>query len=530
LFKDKPNVTFKYSHLYRDGDKSSTIWGQTHPALIFPSVGLTPSVYDIDETRDIFQLDAKHHYKLTDFGAGVRYEIADLNNALKISQYPGEPPVGPAAQDRKITDRQDVSYDLFSAHAFSETWFKPDLMFSSGFMYTSMRSDFSGDRIYGNDFDVNYVPNPGNGAGYNNLKGFSHENEYVLNANLLSVPLKTLTIVPSIRVQQKDWGASSQSELTLSGATTGPFGSDADGDSLDVRERIDARFSGITNWVLYASTEWTEGRGNLEEDGGIYLGSPILRETDTTRFFQKYGLGAKWYPLRKLSLDFGGYYKNNNYDYDHDVDNTPNNGGDAYPAFLVMQNFDTYDGYTRLTFRPLHNLTLVTRYEFQYSTVHTKPDSVTGLGEAESAKITSHILAQNVSWSPWSRLYLQLGFNYVLSETETPAADFTQAVLDAQNNYWTLNFNSGFVLDNKTDLNLGYTYYRADNYDNNSAFGVPYGAGAEQHGVNVTLSRWLSAKVRLNLRYGFYHYVDDTFGGNYNYDAHLVYSSLEYRF
>ena len=27
LFKDMPNVIFKYSHLYRDGEKSSTIWG-----------------------------------------------------------------------------------------------------------------------------------------------------------------------------------------------------------------------------------------------------------------------------------------------------------------------------------------------------------------------------------------------------------------------------------------------------------------------------------------------------------------------
>jgi hypothetical protein len=63
----------------------------------------------------------------------------------------------------------------------------------------------------------------------------------------------------------------------------------------------------------------------------------------------------------------------------------------------------------------------------------------------------SQIIAQNISWSPWSRLYLQVGFNYVLSETKTPAADYTSAILNAQNNYWTVNFNSGFVLDNKTD-------------------------------------------------------------------------------
>ena len=107
--KDIPSFHFKYTHAYRDGDKGSTIWGQTHPGLINPSVGLVPTVQSIDEKRDIIELDVKHHIKTTDFGVGVRYEFGNLNNARKISQYPGEPAVLGVAQDRKITDRQDVS-------------------------------------------------------------------------------------------------------------------------------------------------------------------------------------------------------------------------------------------------------------------------------------------------------------------------------------------------------------------------------------------------------------------------------------
>jgi len=311
---------------------------------------------------------------------------------------------------------------------------------------------------------------------------------------------------------------------------TGPFASNSNDDSLDVRERLDARYTGFTNWMLYARAEWTESQGNLDEAGGIYLGSPIQRETADTRFFQKYGLGLKWYPLRRVSVDFGGYYKSNAYDYDHRSDNTPNNGGNRYPAYLVMQDFETCDGYTRLTLRPLPNLTLVTRYEYQLSTVNTRPDVISGLSEVESARLISHILAQNVSWSPWSRLYLQAGFNYVLSETKTPAADYTQAILNAQNNYWTFNFNSGFVLDDKTDLNLGYSYYRANNYEDNSSFGVPYGAGAEQHGITAIVGRQLTQKLRLTVRYGYYRYRDEVSGGNYDYNAHVVFTSLQYRF
>jgi len=152
------------------------------------------------------------------------------------------------------------------------------------------------------------------------------------------------------------------------------------------------------------------------------------------------------------------------------------------------------------------------------------------LGEVESSQMTSHIIAQNVSWAPWSRLYLQAGFNYVLSETKTPTSDYTQAVLNSANNYWTLNFNSGLVLDNKTDLNLGYTYYRADDYTDNSLVGVPYGAGAEEHGVTATITRRLTERLRLTLRYGYFHSEDDPSGGHNNYDAHVLYSSLQYRF
>jgi hypothetical protein len=525
--KKWPAITFKYAHQFREGAKGSTSWGQTHPGLIYPARGIVPSFYDIDEERDIFELNAKHHIKATDFGIGVRYETGDLNNARKIWQWPSE---GAPAGESRITDREGSSYDLFNVHAFSETRIKKNLFFSAGFLFVNLDSDFSGSRIYGSDFDVAYAPSAINGAGYTNLFGGGHKHEYVLNLNLMSTPLKNLTITPSIRVQREDWNADSSSYPSLGSSTPGFLASKSDGDAIDVRERLDVRYTGFTNWVLYAQGEWTEGQGCLNESGGSYLGGPILRDSEDDRWFQKYSAGVRWYPARKATVDAGGYYKLNRYDYDHELDSTLNSSANRYPAYLVMQDFETYDGNVRLTLRPRQNVTLVSRYEYQLSTIHTKPDSISGLGDVESSEMTSHIFAQNVSWSPWSRLYLQAGFNYVASETETPTSDHTQAVLDAQNNYWTLNFNSGLVLDNKTDLHLGFTYYRADNYTDNSTVGMPYGAGAEEHGITATVVRRLAKNLRLSLKCGYFHYEDETSGGNNNFDAHLVYSSLQYRF
>ncbi|HLH53326.1 MAG TPA: hypothetical protein VKY92_06890 [Verrucomicrobiae bacterium] len=523
-----PQVKFKYTHNFRDGDKSSTSWGLTHPDTDVTR-SISPSFHDISEHSDTFQLDVTHHVKATEFGAGFSYQTGKLEDSLKIDQFPGEP------VEQKITDRQQTSYDLFNAHAFTETWIKKDLFLSTGLSYSDLDNTFSGSRIYGSDFDVNYVPAAQNGFGYYGLTGGSRLDEYVMDVNLMARPVGHLTIVPSIRVQKEDTDASFTGTETLSDNTTTPFNGNSNRGMLDVRERLDVTYNGFTNWVLYARGEVTEGNGNLTENGGLVqingIGvPPIQRETDDSRFFQKYSIGARWYPLRKLTIDVGGYYKLNDYNYDNNIDSTPNTSANRYPAYLLVQNFETYDGNVRLTLRPAQTVTLVTRYEYQISSIHTRPDPITGLQEAESSKMTSHILAQDVSWAPWTRLYFQAGFNYVLSDTRTPTSDYTQAILKAQNNYWTLNFTTGFVIDNKTDLNVGYFYYLADNYQDNSSSGLPLGSGAEEHGVNATLTRRLTKHLRVSLRYGYYHYDDETFGGHQDFYGHLVYTSLRYRF
>ncbi|HLP76116.1 MAG TPA: hypothetical protein VK327_04295, partial [Candidatus Paceibacterota bacterium] len=144
------------------------------------------------------------------------------------------------------------------------------------------------------------------------------------------------------------------------------------------------------------------------------------------------------------------------------------------------------------------------------------------------------ILAGNVSYVPWSRLSLQAGANYVISETKTGASEINQTtgfreMLNAQNNYWTVNFNALFVVDDKTDLNLGYFYYQADNY-RNMVEGLALGSGASEHGVTALATRRLTQNLRLKVRYAFFRSEDELYGGHNDYDAHVVFTSLQYRF
>jgi hypothetical protein len=92
-----------------------------------------------------------------------------------------------------------------------------------------------------------------------------------------------------------------------------------------------------------------------------------------------------------------------------------------------------------------------------------------------------------------------------------------------------VNFNSDVVLDDRTDLDLGYYYYHADDFQN-PVNGLALGAGAEEHSATATLTRRISKNLRASLKFAFTHYEDSSTGGYGNYDALIVSSSLQYRF
>ena len=110
-----PALTFKYTHSYRDGEKSSTIWSPVHPDLFAdPTLtqGLGPSYYDINEKIDTFQLNATQHVKETDLALGLQYQTANLNDALYTTRYLTDPVPPTAAY---VTDQQKTTYNLFDS-------------------------------------------------------------------------------------------------------------------------------------------------------------------------------------------------------------------------------------------------------------------------------------------------------------------------------------------------------------------------------------------------------------------------------
>lgn len=522
-----PQLTIRYSHTERVGQKSSTVWGETADTGGRGPRSISPAVLDLERIRDLVMLDLAKTVKGTRLGLGLRYERQDNDDGRWLRRYPGES----GGLDRRVTQHDRTEADLFNVHATSETPISSKVKLTAAYGFTDLGTDTSGYRVYGSTFDPDVAQRlPASGT-FENLVGGSDMQQHVGNINLLAQLANKLVLVPSVRIESRGVDGSSLFSAPAAPFTGSSYLAENERNLLDVSEGLDLRYTGVTNWVFYARGAWLQGSGDLSEtlSNASTATDVSWRETDDERTSQKYSAGANWYPWRRLSFGAEYYHKIRENEFDHPLDSTANLPGsfNRYSAFLRAQEFTTDDVNFRVTWRPRSNLSLIGRYDMQLSQIDSQADH---LASVQAAELTSHIGSGSVSWVPLSRLYLQGSLSYVHDRTTSPVTDLTAAVQDAENDYWTANATVGFALDDQTDLEAQYLFYRADNFADNSDFGQPYGAGAEDHGVSAGILRRLSARVRLSLKYGFFTSHDQTSGGNRDYTSHLVYSTLQYRF
>ena len=548
-----PEITIRYSHEFRQGMKDSTIWGDTTLTglAVQPTRKIVPSFRDIDETRDIFSFEASKTIGNTDVLLGMRYEHNENDDSLSMERNAGQIGVVPSGQ-RWSTQRQNDDVDLFSGHGITETRITDSLWFTSGYSYTTLENDLSGTRIFGTHFDSAFgepVPTLGSfDHAFIDLAGTAQVREHVANANLFWMPLESLAVLTGFRYTHENLDTESTFLAEEPVPNTPPFTptNPADGfhygpptlgtggrlaDYDRFAQRLELRYTGIANWVLYAEGEWEEEYGHVNENQNIDGDVPL--DKNTNALGQKYTIGANWYPTMRLNLS--GQYYHRIASYDNDLFSSAHQR-------LLSQDWNTDDLNVRITFRPkippcLGTLALVTRYDF----VHTSIDGqwvVAGetLNEEQTGEIKEHVITESINWNPLARFYLQANVSYTLNQTDTPASNInldpqtSPTVVNFRNDYWTVTSSFGYIIDDRTDFYADYSFYCANDHFKNAVVAVPYGLGATEHAASATLTRQLTKNMRLLLRYGYFNYRDETSGGHNNYRAHSLYSGLQVRF
>ena len=540
---DLPEITLRYAHDTRDGDKRSLAWGTTRQTDGLGPRSIVPAYLSVDESRDRVAIDVSHRLRKTmTVGGGFRWASRRSDRNRNMALQPGE-----AVGDRRITDAEDVDSDLVQIRTFTiNTLRKQRVQVTTSYAYTELDSDLTGSRIYGSSwgaaFDPMFAQRRANDLGYTSLVGSSRLAEHVGTFNALWAPLRSLRIRAGTRVRNQRVDAVSTSDATnvesagvipFLTTTIAPLRADGDSGTLSVEETLEARYTGIRNLVLFGRADLEQRHGDITESlAEQSLGSLRLeRDSVVDGFDQRYAAGLNWYPTRGVLFTAKGFIDDRSTDYSHRNDSTSNarTSPDRYSSYIEDYDLRRYGAHGAATWT-VAGVRLRGSYDYIRSEIEIAKDL---LERIDAAEIRSHAFGLSASWS-LGAAYLQSAASYVLNETDTPADDLAgsagQLVRLVANDYVTGQFIAGVALDERTEAQGLYTFYRADNYEDNSRFSQPYGASLDEHGLSLGIRRQLTDALESSLRYGYFTSDDDEMGGFDDYDGHLIYGSVRYAF
>ncbi len=524
-----PNQTllkFRLEQGIRDGSKSSTKWGDSSLA----GRNIVPSFYNIDEETTTLTVDiGNESQEEVKWNVGGRYHEAKLNNAHWFRRRPFE------SADRQVTSKDGTTTDIFAVHGFYMRKLNEKLTVSAGALRTDLDTNLVSSRIYGQSYDAVYDPaflrRQQRDHGFFGLHGDGEVNQTVLNVNAVYVPRPHWSIRPSLRFENLSQEMMAEfTETEVGAANTGFLMAEHHGETVADKEydeftgNLEARYTGLKNMVFSATGEWIHGTGTLDEK---YIDLHSMeadpeRLSDDSRDSQKLALDAKWYVKPGLSLFAQYYYQVKINDYDATLDNTVG----SYPSYLSDQDFETNDINVRLSWKPFSQLSLISRYDLQKSTITT---IAVGLGKQESLSMDTHILSQNVTWTPNSRLYLTASANFNFDRMEMPENVFAR-IKHADNNAVSGSLSGGYTVSKKDDLYVDYSMFRSSNFIDYSALSLPFGSSVKQNVASITWVRRMSENLSYTTKYSLVTNRDDGTGGINNFDAHVLYARVQYRF
>ncbi len=511
---DWPEFGIGYEHLFRDGEKTLLHWGGVTQEDTTRNI--FPSYEGVDETVDIWTAEVSHSFKGFFLEDQFRYE----HYSRDTTRY---------EQERNLTDGtseqvivfNDGSHDALFNTFFAENRFPHRLYVSLGYLYSELDGDaeFAMTTVpFGPEpFDKNWSADP------IDLDRDSH----VVNLSAMAGPYKELTFYGGLEGELTDTdgdAAAVLEEIAFSGEEEAPVARIRTREDLDgIKESAGVRYTGISYTTLYAEGEFRQQQIDLDEqeieDGE--LGFARATDTDVTR--ERYTVGFNTSPFSRTTFTamYRKSYRDN--DFDHDLDTTE--GG--YSAFITEQEYDIDELSARIAWRPLGWLKSTFEYKLVNSDIDTRTDTDPP-ATIRSGNYQADIYSVSFLLTPVSRFYLSSLFSYrdIRSEAyDNGAASVVAFVGDSFTSVNSLNY----IFDDQTDIRVEYSFSRTNNFNDNSANGLPLLHDYRLHRLVSTLTRKVSENMDAMIRYGFYEYKEDVRNDIDGYSAHLVGVALEFK-
>jgi hypothetical protein len=559
---DKPVFTVRYTNELRDGQKDTTIWGDTDltgiPAYSNASTvtdrKIIPNYIDLGERHQDIEATMKHTIGNTTVELSVNDDIVNNLDTRFLNRYPGEVKKFPAIPANPVTlipslnanngitgfDQEGNKSNTFSAMGKMETVFNDNISFHAGLRFQHLTSDFTGNRelFTSTPTAVGTVIAPSDNV--LGLLGGSKVLAYTATTGVDLKPFNDFLLQLDLKGENRyTKGADSYTSVaaavnTTTGVVTQTPTLNHAGETVSDPSwtpEINARYNGIRDIALYSSADFRHVSGT-ERVVAQYTTTPATQDEDTHENHGQYTVGANWAPCSFFSLRGEGFYKDHQNDF-QDYANYPS----AVPIQYVL-GYQLYGGRLTAIVTPIPTVTLTTRYILQNGKMETATNIVSAAvipGEYDSMNAHNQQIDETVDWTPIQQFYMEASLNVVFDCTSTayPLAGLPadNVVQNANNNYWEGSVLAGYVIDKKTDGEAQITYYRADNYDPALAANTtPYGAGQKDYRFTVGVKHEITDHLIASAKVGYLVSRNDTSGGFTNYNAIVAYVALDHGF
>jgi len=495
--ENSPEYSLSYERDFRRGTKSLLAWGSTVTVPATVDRRLYPSLLETHQTVDRVKAGVKYETKTSEVSAEQIYERTKSKNE----------------------DNYRETFTLPAGTLSSQRW---RLENYDSDLYTTILRGF---KDLNNKFAISC------GVLYNHYKGGSLENLAGSGGidNPASLEQNSVTIFPNISFKPfKDLSMSFGSKAEFINKNGDSNVSSTVNASSNVYQKIftqDLRlkYSGIENIALYADGSFEK---KLIRQWELEPGT-VSRKTNSIADTNNFTLGAKWYPVSKVNITLEDNYKDKFIDNKDEFDTDP-----GFRGYVQYMHLASNSPVLKLNYKPFRWMA--------YTLGYTYEDSIYGVrtkagGSTEVAKNKIHAYSVQAVLIPVDSFYISLFYERKNDFTSTRADGAGGAAITAQQpdykaNVDVLGFDGSYALSKKTSLNLGYSMYKTNNFNDFSATGMPYGLDNFSQNVSFGIKHTLDKNSSLEFKCKYLSYSESSNNHANDYEAYLLSAAMNMAF
>jgi hypothetical protein len=354
---------------------------------------------------------------------------------------------------------------------------------------------------------------------------------YSWTTSLLMSPLKYLSASAKIKAELKQRFSDSNTPQDTTAIPDMKIDRTTYVDSSDtfksINESLGVRFTKLPRTTLYIDGDFEQVYGRRMEDSARTIGatSSFFRDVDIVNYRNNITAGVNWRPYNILSIS--SQYRKTYTDDDYDNrDKTPTG---IFLDLLSAQRFNGDNFTTKVDIKPYRWIRGMFKYQWRNTDIFT----ATSISTLDSAKAVSNMntYLTSVTLIPTQNFYLTGMFSRQASFTDTPARLVTIAVVpryEADVN--TAMGSATYIITPRASLEAQYQWVHAGNFNDISAFGMPYGIDNTSNRASLAFKYDIKENLSTEITYGFVNYDEKSNEGIDDYAGHIIGGKVLYTF